>query len=88
MCLTFLMRHIYCFQGLPFPNLLLTDICLFEVSSVSSAKPENQYSSHRFSLPSRQIQIGFKPGSVPRLCFKHPKTMHARTALLTVVGKL
>lgn len=82
------MRHIYCFQGLPFPNLLQTDICLCEVSSVSSAKPENQYSSQHLSFPNRQIQIGFKPGSVPHLHFKHPKTVRAHTALLAVVGKV
>ena len=85
--LTFFLRHIYCFQGLSFPKLLQTDICLFEVSSVSSAKPENRYSSRRFGSPRRQVQAGSKPGSVPCSHFQCPQTVPARTALLAAVGK-
>lgn len=86
MRLTFFMRLIPRRRGTPFPNLLQTDICLFEVSSISSAKPENQYSSQRLGFPNRQIRIGFKPGSVPRLRFKHLKAARARAALLSAVG--
>lgn len=70
--LTFFMSHIYCLQGLPFPNFLLTDICLVRFP-VLPEQSLNQYCSHGFSFPSPRSQRGLSQAPCPVLALSIPR---------------